>query len=238
MEILNPNEIKEQEDESLNQAKDRTEKLSTAENHLAISINLSKKNAEEEIEKINKEVEDFEIEKEADKKIITQEIKTLESQRKELMKPIDEIEQQAKDKLEMANLRAVEVEKEAVEVKQQREDNMDDAEKNQDRSQSLDEREEDLNRRENGIKNEETQMKISAETLKNNWIEYHETVDKLNIRIEAVKQSEATIVTENQAIQSRKEAQDEREKDLYRQRTELRSNYQALEQAKEHLNLK
>jgi len=152
MELLNQKEIQEQKSEILDEAKQRADKLRDEENRLVLQINVARENSENEIKKINEDLEEYKKAKATEKVTLNKEINKLQNERKKLLKPIDKIKKEAEILLAEARTDKIDVKKQKEDLEKDREKLQEIAEANRDQMQSLDEKEEKIIENENYLK--------------------------------------------------------------------------------------
>jgi len=238
MELLNQKEIQEQKSEILDEAKQRADKLRDEENRLVLQINVARENSENEIKKINEDLEEYKKAKATEKVTLNKEINKLQNERKKLLKPIDKIKKEAEILLAEARTDKIEVKKQKEDLEKDREKLQEIAEANRDQMQSLDEKEEKIIENEKCVIIEQDDSKKSIERAKDEWIKVTNAITKLNDKTLELNEIESKLNTIKKTLDIRSEEQDKTDITLYNREKTLRSNYKALEQAKEHLGIK
>jgi len=238
MELLNQKEIQEQKSEILDEAKQRADKLRDEENRLVLQINVARENSENEIKKINEDLEEYKKAKATEKVTLNKEINKLQNERKKLLKPIDKIKKEAEILLAEARTDKIDVKKQKEDLEKDREKLQEIAEANRDQMQSLDEKEEKIIENEKCVIIEQDDSKKSIERAKDEWIKVTNAITKLNDKTLELNEIESKLNTIKKTLDIRSEEQDKTDITLYNREKTLRSNYKALEQAKEHLGIK
>jgi len=238
MELLNQKEIQEQKSEILDEAKQRADKLRDEENRLVLQINVARENSENEIKKINEDLEEYKKAKATEKVTLNKEINKLQNERKKLLKPIDKIKKEAEILLAEARTDKIDVKKQKEDLEKDREKLQEIAEANRDQMQSLDEKEEKIIENEKCVIIEQDDSKKSIERAKDEWIKVTNAITKLNDKTLELNEIESKLNTIKKTLDIRSEEQDKTDITLYNREKTLRSNYKALEQAKENLGIK
>lgn len=238
MELLDPKEIKQEKLQNIEQAKERIKKLAIEELRLVKNINFLRTEEIEQKKKTEQTID--EAETVVRKKILDlkQEVKNLEERKIKALKPIDdkqkEFDQQFSEIQEAKN----QVEKEKNNLNTDREALLDRIENIIDNEKENDEKVVALDDRKNNIIKAEAEIKRLTRTLGGKWVDFHKAMASLNEEIKKNLAKEKNIATREKAIEDRKNEQDKHDNEIQNARALLKSNYEALETAKKHLNIK
>lgn len=238
MHLLDPKEIKREKSENTEQAKSRTKKLATEETRLVLKINLARENAIKEIEKINAEVAENKKLREAEKRVLIQEVETLKEQKKILLLPIEDIKKEAETILRFAETKKSEYEKKIIEIEKDKNEIREIRNEFRNKENKLDKLNEELNAREIQIVKEEERLNQSSNNLAIEWINYQKIAEEQKQKEDDLMAQSESLKTREDSIDIRQKEQDERDKVLYNETRAIRSGYAALEQAKIHLGIK
>lgn len=238
MKLLDQREIQTNKSIILDEAKSRTEELRNEENKLALSVNIARDMTDQEISKINKEVEEHRKTKEIEKARLTQEVNKLSDERKRLLMPIDKIKKEAENILKKANvfLEEIKIKKENLAEDREKVQNM--AEYNQDQRQILDEEYRKITEIKKNVKIEVLESKKSLDRASDEWAKISKAVNNLNLREKLLNNRQTEIETAEKLLQIKSEEQEKTRIRQHNKDKELKSNYTALEEAKKHLGIK
>jgi hypothetical protein len=237
MDLLNPNEIREQKSESIMQSQWRTKKLSEEEARLTKNINLARENTKIEIAKLDSELLEHKNKTNVEKTKLTQEVSGLRAEKAKLFKPIDDIKKQADEQLAQAKILVENLRKEQKVIDEAKEKIQEEVENNRDRAHELDDRNLNLNQREQKVIIAEERLRLSTVNLNTEWANYHKSVDKNNEWVKSLDQREAELNTREKTLDIKTEEQKKTAKKLIDEKRAIASGYQALADAKKHLGI-
>ena len=163
------------------------------------------------------------------------EVSRLRKEREEEMRPIEEVRAEADTRNAKSREREEELEKAESDFRMVVtgfKENANDAE------QELHHRSKELNEREAGIRREMAALKESETRLVGKWTEYHAAAEVANERARDIVQREDRASASEKANADRATFLDGQEENIANRERLLRSNYQALEEAKKHLGIK
>lgn len=235
MDLLSPDAINRDKQESTEQSQRRSQAIAAEESRLTKAINLAKQRAAEQINTIEADWQEYRKEKEKERNTLSLEIASLRNDRAELLKPIDEIKANASRILRDAETRAADVENQAKDLETNKEKNQEFAEALADRKSELDSRERKLDKREAATADGEARLKVSTETLSENWVEYHKAVHTFNAKILKLDQRAAQIKSKDIAQNYRHEQQNKWDKELDKKQRLIVNNYEALKRAQNQI---
>lgn len=238
MELLDPKEIKQEKSQNIEQAKERIKKLAVEELRLVKNINFLRTEEIEQKKKTEQAID--EAETVVRKKILDlkQEVKNLEERKIKALKPIDDKQKELDRQFAEIQEEKKQVEKEKNNLNTEREALLDRIENIIDNEKENDEKVVALDDRKNNIIKAEAEIKRLTRTLGGKWVDFHKAMANLNEEIKKNLAKEKNIATREKAIEDRKNEQDKYDKEIQNARTLLKSNYEALETAKKHLNIK
>lgn len=238
MKLLDPKEIKQEKSESTEQAHERTKKLARDEARLVKSVNSlrseeirQKKRTEQALGEANLIVRQSIL---AQK----QEVEHLEAKKAQALKPIEDKQKDFNRQFAEIQEEKKQLEKDKENLYTEREEMLDRLETVADNEAEIKEKYLTLDKRKENISKAEEEIKRLTKVLGGNWVEYHKAVEDLNKKIKQNIAKESNIATREKAIEDRKVEQDKRDKEIQAEKTLLKSNYEALETAKRHLNIK
>lgn len=239
--ILKPEEIKEQGRKAEEERKLRTTALEAEETRLVNRVNLLREEEQAVRKATDDAVQKMRNEYAAEKCELEVELEPLRKERADLMKPIEDVRKEADDRNAKSKEREDAVAKREADLEGDKkafgEYETERMEKLADRAEELDERGQNLAERDVAAKKQEEAAKASAQALVGRWAEYHAAADAFNGRVKDVEEREQRASTAEKANQDRAGQLDERERGLEGRERLLRSNYQALEEAKKHLGV-
>lgn len=226
MKLLDPNEIKEEKKESAIQSQKLIENLSIEEARINKELNLLKEESKQQKKTIKLETDAYITEQTERRDILDREVVSLESRRIEALKPLDN----TKKELEQSNFAlkqgvdALEVEKVKIDTKH--EENLDLAEKLNDKEAELGDREAKIISRENKVVSEESRVKDSINTLSDQWVKFHDAVNKNSI---VFAEKSSIIKSTEKTLDIRSEKLTHWEVQLNNRDREIRDKYATLE---------
>lgn len=231
MKILDPKEIQEQKSEVAEKATARVRKLAEEEMRLVSNVNSlrieEKKQKDRTLQAMN------EADLPVKKSILAQEVEYLEKRKKEALKPIDEKQNEFKE-------REKEIQREKYQLIVDREILASERENLSERLEDIIDSEEEnkrksdaLNSREAGIAKAEEEIKRSTEELGNKWVELHKASMDLNEKIRMITEKEINLITREKAIDVRVVELSENAKMQYNKDIEIKDKYKALQEAVE-----
>jgi len=238
MQLLSPEEIKEDKKIMIEESSNRSRALAIEEVKINRELNLLKTRAEIDRNYVKKETDEFIATQQERKDILIREITSLEDQRKELLKPIFEIENKAKEVLKDAENQLLEVKEAKLLVENNRENNLILAEKLQEKQESLNEQERDLINRQEKLNKEEEHLKNSFNTLNQKWSDYNLEILILNKKIRENKIIENKLNERQKALDITQNEQEKRVQEIKELDIVVRDKYAALATAVEHIETK
>lgn len=238
MNLLDPNEIKEEKKGNAIASQKLITALAEEEAKLNKALNLVKENAKIEREKIEAETTEFVESQKTIKSDLIKEVTGLEARRAEALKPVKDVTAEANTTLEEAKTalsRALTKEKEAEAL---HEENLDLADTLKDRKEELDERERKVKSKEDIAVTEDRRLKDSANTLADKWVQFHTTVTTTNSNFE---NKDKRIADAEKVLDIRKKTLDERDAFQTQHVKQIRDKYatlgRAIEEAKKKYNV-
>lgn len=238
MNLLDPNEIKEEKKANADQSQKLIHALSEEEARINKELNLVRESARLEKEKIEAETSTFIESQKTRKEDLIKEVAGLEQRRVEALKPIEQVKTEAETTLETAKKalsRALQREKDADAL---HEENLDLADDLKDKKEELHDREQRVEKKENINIVEERRLKDSANTLANKWVAFHEAVNTSNVNFE---NKEKRIQATEKVLDIRKAELDKRDVLQTEHRRQIRDKYQtlarAIEESKKKYNI-
>lgn len=220
MKLLDAKPIKESKRQSEVERRELIRKLQEEEKASVRRLNEALVNEAKEKKRIAEDSSLSRIEGETSvkKSVLLQEIKTLEEQKRESLKPIHEIQQQAEQLLESAKESFVDSERRALIVKEIEQDLSERVESFADREAESVEKSQSLNKREEMTKSAEEELKRSISELSKKWADFHTGVYITNTEL-AKRERE---------IEARRKANESYEKSLNMKASELNKKEIAL----------
>lgn len=234
MQLLSPEKVKKEEDTRTKERITRTAQLNAQETKAAKSLNETETFVAERKAALEDELSEVETKTAARKEELEKEIGTLEAQRKELLKPVDEILKNAQVKLEELNGRESTLAARELVVKSGSEELVERIEAVRDAEQTNEEKVIALNKREDGVAAQEKRAKESSNKLAEDWIAYHKAVHKTNLDLTRREKEVSDGEKANEIYRTTLEATDAKQRDEWKA---IRSGYAALEEAKKHLGI-
>lgn len=238
MNLLDPNEIKEEKKATADQSQRLIHALSEEEARINKELNLLRENAKIEKQKIEAETTAFIESQKTRKEELVKEVTGLEARRSEALKPIEVVKIEADTTMEEAKKalsRALQREKDAEAL---HEANLDLADDLKDKKEELHDREQRVEKKENINIVEERRLKDSANTLANKWVAFHTAVNTSNVNFE---NKEKRIANTEKVLDIRKAELDKRDVLQTEHRRQIRDKYQtlarAIEEAKKKYNI-
>jgi hypothetical protein len=232
---LDPAEIEVEKRREDTAAQSRRNALAEEEGTLINRVNDLRDIEKREKARISAEI--TQAQAEADLKIgsLKTEVSGLEARRAQALKPVQELVNQAQEKLDKVLVREAACDEREKNLVERERSVVERAEQQIDLQEDLVERKEDLDSREKGIASEEARLKTSEEALAAKWTDFHETAYAKKTEIESRESAVLTAEKSNdvvrQSLDTQREDQDRRER-------ELRDRYRTLEQAVEEFNKK
>lgn len=238
MNLLDPNEIKEEKKGNAIASQKLISALSEEEAKINKDLNLLRENAKIEKEKIEAETTEFIQGQKTKKEDLLKEVTVLEARRSEALKPIEVVKTEANTTMEEAKTalsRALAKEKE---VDALHEENLDLADKLADKKDELAQRERDVESRENANIREDLRLKDGNKKLADKWVEFHTKVNLSNTNFE---NKEKRIAGTEKVLDIRKAELDKRDALQTEHKKQIRDKYQtlarAIEEAKKKYNI-
>lgn len=237
MRILTPEDAKKGSSAAKDELMATVRDLSAEEERLVKSINSLRADEKAERDRIEVAMETFRADAKAERDRLSSEITGLEARRAEALKPIALVIAEAEERNQRSKDREDAVASREKSAKDADELQAEALERIHDRQQELDERSKSLDAREAGIKGEEKSLGESEKRLVGKWAELHAASEAFNERARDLQQREDRASASEKANEIRAAALDDRENGLEGRERLLRSNYQALEEAKKHLGI-
>jgi len=182
--ILDPNEIKDMKKESADQGQRLVASLSMEEARLNKDVAILRENFKAEKQRIEDELEENKATLSIRRTVLAQEVESLESRKKDALKPVLERLNQANALYESNQKEIIELVARGVKIKETEEKLIEGFEIIKDREDDLKTEESRLQRREKGTIAGENEIKRSSGELATNWVEYHKSVIDFNTRIQ------------------------------------------------------
>lgn len=238
MKILDPKEIRSDRSESIEQSAVRAQKLAEEETRLALYINILREEADKEAMGIHDDLENYKKEKATERAKLNDEISLLEQKRKKLLEPLDGMYEEIK----ILNLK---IEKRNADLDREKENLEKDREEVKKNNQELNKKETEIREKRIWIEFEKVsirQEKINLEARKKSLSEEHEqnvlkAQENDHKDLVLAKKEESLKLTEK-ILADRDETQHQRAQELISEAKRLKSERQAIEQAKIHLGIK
>lgn len=180
MDILDPKNVKKESSETAEQSRQRTFDAAAEESRIIKRLNLTRQESEKEKEKIRVETDAYVKKMEAKREVVRLEVSTLESKRKEAMRPVSELHDEAKERIVAVEIREKELTKKEDIVKAERAILIDRLEGVNDANAEVNARKVTLDKREENIKKEESALKKTSKELAEKWVQYYRDVAKAN----------------------------------------------------------
>ena len=237
MKLLDAKKIEVERISKEEKLKENIRKLNKEESASVKRLNMAKESESAEKKRISEDITLAQDEGKAaiKKSILLQEIKVLELQKAEALKPIDEIKTEAESLLEYARKINSDSKKTRLAVDDSIRDVADRINLLIDQEESAIERDLDLNKREERIKWGEDELVRSTKSLGQEWVKFHIAVNAQNKNIERREKEVADQKKSNKDIRQEIEVERKRIADAD---VAVQDKYKALEQAKKHLGIK
>lgn len=242
MQLLSPQKVKKEKNKSDTEKTLRMEglrleesKTITSLNNLKDELRILEEHAEGKKATIDNDVVKYRNEAENQKFNLLNEITDLKFQRAELMKPIDSVGEEAAELLERAKNVQIYVDTSNRESEVLKEYLMDKVEETRDRMANVEEVERSIADRKHHLAGEEKRLKESETKLAEQWVKFHEDVNKANSDILINKKEVEDQRKANESILESNKQESER---LAQERIAIKDTYQAIEKAKGHLGIK
>lgn len=237
--LLTPETIKEQGHKATEERLARVRDMGIEEERLVDSINTMRDEERAERQRIDTDTQKMRNAYAAEKCELEVVLEPLRKERKEQMKPIEKLRNDAKAIMDAALITAADLDtRERAVIQKEADLNEREAEFIEDcadHADEMDDREQALDLRERGIENADGEMKERGARLAGNWAEYHAAVDAKNAEL---TEREAKVAAGEEANKIRaKELQAEAELNKTDRRG-IQDTYRAIEQAKIHLGIK
>lgn len=228
MNLLDPNEIKQDKKDNIVKTQKRNISLADEEAKINRKLNITKQNADLKKKEIIEEVDKFVEEQRNRADLLIKEVDLLELRKAEALKPIDDIKKEWEDKVEEVKVVLEETKVNLAKSEKIKEENLNMADKLTDKHEDLDIREEKLEKRDKGISLEETRLKSSSDALTDGWVKLHEATNKANTDLE---KRDNDLKDREKVIDIRKEEQDKREIEQNNHDRLIKDRYATLERA-------
>ncbi len=232
MQILSPEKIQGQRAKTEGEAIERIRRLREEEAAANLALSQIRAKLAVDTEKIEREFAVFEEETSKQIRSLSQEVRTLETARREALRPIEELRTTAEGRLREAKALEDDLEQELIALKEREQDLLE-------RTLSLREQEDevasmlaDLGHRKQRIEGEEDGLKRSLSELATRWTEYHKTIHVTN---ESLAQRERMIESGRQANLAFKTSLDTLKAELLRDRLAIEDGYRSLQKAREEI---
>ena len=227
--ILDPNEIKDMKKESADQGQRLVASLSMEEARLNKDVAILRENFKAEKQRIEDELEENKATLSIRRTVLAQEVESLESRKKDALKPVLERLNQANALYESNQKEIIELVARGVKIKETEEKLIEGFEIIKDREDDLKIEESRLQRREKGTIAGENEIKRSSVELATNWVEYHKSVNDFNTRIKETEMRELKITDREKVLDIRTAKQDEREIEQNNHDRVIKDKYETLE---------
>ena len=237
MKLLNPDYIKNDKNISIEESIKRTRKLASEEAKLSKSIDIAKEKTKKSIKIINSELEEEKISSERQKSFLKTEISQLKEERQELLEPIDEIKNEATNRLKKV------IERES-DLKIKKEDLAKDIIKENNNKENFENEKKKFIKDKKILKTESNRIcydrvKINDSQAKLNklWNNYKELNKKATERRIMLDARAESLDIESKSIESIRYSLEEKEKGLKSLQRKLHSERRAIAKAKIHLGI-
>jgi hypothetical protein len=238
MKLLDPKEIRSDRNETIEQSSARAQKLAKEETRLALYINILREEADKEAIGIHDDLENYKKEKASERAKLNDEISVLEQKRKKLLEPIDGMYKEIKALNLKIEKRNADLDREKEVVEKDREE----VKKNQ---HELNKKETEIKEQRIWIEFEKTciqQEKINLESHKKSLSEEHQQnvlkAEENTCKSSELAKKEESLKLTEKILADRDETQHQRAHELIGEAKRLKSERQAIEQAKIHLGIK
>ena len=242
MKLLTTDQTDSDKNRSEAERADRIRKLHDEETAIGRRVNQARENELKEKAMITEDLASFRAERDAEKRKLEREVDPLRSEVKELeARKAVALEPIQKDRAEADRRLAEAIDKEAknaeleLSLAKTHDELVDRTTALVEREERAVERDQDLSRREEKVNLEEQTSQTSAKRLSVKWSEFYQRVDETNADL---AHREKDVENGRKANETFRLTLGEEEDRLRKKEIELRSNYEALEQAKIHLGIK
>ncbi len=233
--LLDPNEIKEEKKEGAISSQRLIAELAVEEAKINKDLNILREFAKLETERIKKETDEFVDSQQLRVTELKKEVEGLEARRTEALKPIHQVRGEATKLLEEAKQALERAEQRERDAEALHEKNLDVAEDLHDQKVDLDEREAKIEGKENSAKAEESRLKDSANALANKWVEFHTAGGEANAKL---IERENKLKMREEAADIRHREQEERDVALKKEVRAIADKYETLERATKEVKKK
>lgn len=232
MQLLTPDDIKQQKIKGQDESRRRSIMLADEESKQAKLLNLTRQHADEQKKEIAEDLEKFKVEVGAEKAVLIAEVTDLEERKREALKPINEIQKEAENRLATAKEKEADLAKREAALATDREALAERIDAVVEREEENAQKADDLDRRASNLEKEEARAKESEIELSKKWVVYHETATKSSATLDKKAQE---LALRERAIEIRAEEQNARDRALDDRESNLHHRYAALEAAiREH----
>ena len=232
MKLLNQSKVESEKKSGLEKQVNRVKKLNQAELEAVMRTNLALNQHKEKMSLIEEELETARQESKQVIDGLKNEIQVLEIRRKQAMKPVKELREQAQGELRQAEEKSEQVRQDAELIQTMFEEVMEAMLDLSMEKESLKEKEEHLKRREQILEAAEANMAESAKTIADKWAELHKATHRFN---SLSKEEWKTVKQEKAEIKALAAQVEETSKKQKQERRAIKDAYIALEEAKRHV---
>ncbi len=232
MKLLDPIQITAEKKKEKTDQHKRIVKLNIAENQAVKRFNIAVKHDKEKRALIDEEFTSYQAKIADLKGNLTKEVSSLETRKKNALKPITELRKEA-EKIYSINVKEKE---ELVEVRESLDEEIERlsvvAEDIIDKVGSLEDKKEDINKREVAIIGVEKTLKASTDRLSQNWKKHHNVVHEVNADLSRREKEIVHGKETNKNFKQELDAEAERQKE---ERRAIKDGYESLARAREEI---
>lgn len=235
MKLLEAGEVKKNEKVFETSQRERVKKLNAEESILTRRLNDTKEKTELGIKKLETELTQFEKSTEEKKKTLTLEISSLESRKKEALKPIHDTKNEAEKLLKSAKAKEIELERDRKALNEAQEDLLDRLEHIADTEGEIANENIEIENKKKLVESAELKLKKSQIALSEAWAKYHLEVGIVN---KDLVRREKEVEDGKKANEIIREQQEKRAKEQDEHDRQIADRYGTLGRAIEEAKLK
>lgn len=226
--ILSPEQVEHDKNRIATEIQKRVWGLAEEESELVNRVNTLRDTEQKETQRIAKEFAAQESKNSAILSDLEGKVTALEKRREQAMRPIKELETEAKQRIDAVAKREQSVELREKDLQDKEIDLREIAENQMDNAEDLAGRQTLVEKRERGVESEAARLKISGSQLTAKWAEFHTSVYK---KTEELVSRESRVLTDTKANDIIREELDARARDLNARDLQIRDRYATLMEA-------
>jgi len=238
MKLLEVTKVVEENKKSNQDRIQRVAKLNEEESAVVKRINRLRDHEKTEKQRVADELEDGQPKLVVKRSILAQEVESLESRKKDALKPVYERMNEANALYEANQKEIIDLVSRRVKIKETEEKLMEGFEIIKDREGELQIEERKLKSREKGIVAGENEIKRSTSELATKWVDYHSSINNFNTRIQEVETREKEVNDGQKTNEEFKKSLNKKEAEQTNHDRQISDRYATLGRAFEELERK